>query len=77
MTDYEPYVEDPAEPVPPPRFARLRPVLATLIIAVIIAAVAFIIFSGLADQDPALEFPVDGLDQVDPGQGDQDGTDGG
>jgi hypothetical protein len=68
MTDYEPYVADPAEPKPRPWLARLRPLVVTLIIAIIAGAVLFMFIRDRAEQDPSLEVPVEDLQEVEPAQ---------
>jgi hypothetical protein len=69
MTDYEPYVADPAEPKPRPRLARFRPLVVILIVALIAGALFFMFIRDRAEQDPSLEVPVEDLQEVEPAEG--------
>lgn len=53
----EPYVADPAEPRPPARHARVRPLLTVVIVLMLLGALAWVVFEGQARQDPALDVP--------------------
>ena len=58
MSDrYEPYVEDPAEPAPRRRLARLQPWIATLALVIILVAAGALYFVGRGEEDPALTVP--------------------
>jgi hypothetical protein len=59
LTDYEPYIADPVEPKPRPRLARFRPLVVTLILALVVSAVSFMLIRDRAEQDPSLEAPAD------------------
>ena len=61
MTDYEPYVSDPAEAPPRERLARMRPTLAWLAGIVLILALAFTWVQGAGSEDPSLNVPADQL----------------
>lgn len=59
MTDYEPYVADPAEPAAEPRFARLRGPVGTAAIIIVVIAVVVLALLGQDDEDPSLNVPLD------------------
>lgn len=61
MTDYEPYVAEPAEPARRERLARLRPKLAWVAALLVIAALAFIWVRNAGSEDPSLDVPADQL----------------
>jgi hypothetical protein len=54
---HEPYVADPAEPPRTPRFARLRPAVATLALILLVAAGMTLYWVGRGEEDPALRAP--------------------
>jgi hypothetical protein len=54
---HEPYVADPAEPPRTPRFARLRPAVATLAVILLVAAGMTLYWVGRGEEDPALQAP--------------------
>jgi hypothetical protein len=62
VTPFEPYVADPTERRPAPRFVRLRPLLATLAVLVVALSVVYLLFGAQAAQDPSLEAPVEQRD---------------
>jgi hypothetical protein len=57
VTDPEPYVADPAEPPPRPRLARLRPMVWTLAVLILIVAGTTLYWQGYGEEDPALQVP--------------------
>ena len=58
MSDsYEPYVQDPAEPPPRRRLARLQALIATLAVLFILVAAGALYFVGRGEEDPALTVP--------------------
>jgi hypothetical protein len=57
VTDYEPYVADPAEPAPLARYPGLRPLAGTLAIVVLLAALVLLVLKDRALQDPSLDVP--------------------
>ncbi len=59
VTDYEPYVADPAEPGPRRALHRVRPMIVTGIAATLLAAAAFLFISDRAEQDPSLQSPAE------------------
>lgn len=59
MTDYEPYVTDPAEPPPTVVLERLRSPLAVTAALVLAAAVAVVVISVRGAEDPSLDIPLD------------------
>lgn len=61
MTDFDPYVADPAEPAPRERLARWRPLLAWLAALLIVAAMVFVWVRNSGSEDPSLDVPVDQL----------------
>jgi len=60
VTEYEPYVRDPAEPPPRRRFARLQPFILALALLVLVTSVGALYFVGRGEEDPALTQPRDG-----------------
>lgn len=61
MTDYEPYVAEPAEPAPREQLARLRPLLAWMAALIVVAALAFVWVRNSGSEDPSLDVPADQL----------------
>jgi hypothetical protein len=59
MTDYEPYVRDPAERPPARLLQGQRTKVGVLAALVLVAAVSWIFASSYAEQDPALEVPLE------------------
>lgn len=57
MTDYEPYLAEPAEPVVPGKLARWRPLLSVLATLLVVLALAFMWVDSRGEQDPALTAP--------------------
>ena len=57
MTDYEPYVADPAEPPARRRLAGATPLAWTLVIVILLACVATLFLTGRGQEDPALTVP--------------------
>lgn len=55
--DPEPYVADPAEPVPPTAVARFRGVTAGLAVLLVVLALAYAVWTTQTAQDPAFEMP--------------------
>lgn len=55
MPDEPTFVADPREPKPRPRLARWRPAVTVAATVVLLAAVAWLVFTLLGQQDPALE----------------------
>ena len=61
MTDFDPYVADPAEPAARERLAHWRPVLSWLSALLIVAAMVFVWVRNSGSEDPSLDVPVDQL----------------
>ena len=57
MTDYEPYVAEPAEPAPRRRLAGAAPVVWSLAVVVALACLATLFLTGRGQEDPALSVP--------------------
>lgn len=57
ISPHEPYVADPAEPAPPRRFARLQPVLWTLVIVLLIGATTAMLLRTTGEENPGLTGP--------------------
>lgn len=57
MTDYEPYLAEPAEPVRPGKLARWRPLLSVAAVLLIALALVFLWLDAQGQQDPALTVP--------------------
>lgn len=57
MTDYEPYLADPAEPHRPGPLARWQPLLTTLSVLLVVVALGFLWLHSKGRQDPALTVP--------------------
>lgn len=55
MRDEPTFVADPREPRPRPRLARWRPAVTAAAVLVLLAAIAWLLFTLLGQQDPALE----------------------
>lgn len=66
MTDYEPYVADPAEPAPRQALQGLRPWLIAAIVALLLAGLTLPLWQRAAEQDPSLEVPQEELEDFDP-----------
>ena len=56
-TDYELYVEDPAEPPARRRFARLAPALWALIVVILLVGTTAVYWAGRGLEDPSLTVP--------------------
>lgn len=54
MTDFEPYVADPVEAPPAPRWERARAAVAVIAILLLVAALSYLAFGGRTAQDPAM-----------------------
>lgn len=54
---HDSYVADPAEPPPRPRLARWGPTIATLVVALLIAAATTLFWVGRGEEDPSLQAP--------------------
>jgi hypothetical protein len=59
MTDYEPYVAEPAERPPQRRLQAHRTKVGFLAALVLVAALSWIVAQSYAEQDPALEVPLE------------------
>jgi hypothetical protein len=57
VTDYEPYLADPAEPVVPGKLARWRPLLSVAVALLVVLALVFLWLDAQGQQDPALTVP--------------------
>lgn len=57
VTDFEPFVADPAEPPPPQRLQRLSGTLAGIIVLLLLGVVVVTVLRAQR-QDPALQGPV-------------------
>lgn len=54
MTDFEPYVADPAESPPAPRLEKARAAVAVVAILLLVAGLSYLAFGGRPAQDPAM-----------------------
>jgi hypothetical protein len=56
-TDYEPYVQDPAEPPARRHLARLAPALWAILLVVLVIGLTSVYWIGRGEEDPALTVP--------------------
>ena len=57
MTDYEPYVAEPAEPPARRRLAGAAPMVWTLAFVILLTCAATLFLAGRGQEDPALSVP--------------------
>lgn len=64
---HEPYVADPVEPSPLPRYPRLRVLALLVLVVVLVADLGYVAVTDRATEDPSLSVPTEQTGPADRG----------